>query len=101
MLQLWVWEGATLSATHPDCKAESFLHVGNVVVRRQDTSRARVQVAEPFVGDLRVHRSSILVTCCQAAVEMSVFFGRLSRVRSVNLESCREAEKSISSPSSS
>ena len=57
MLQLRVEEGTAASAlpiTDPDSVAESFLHVGNVVVRRQDTSCARVQVVEPLVGDLRV-----------------------------------------------
>ena len=57
MFHLWVQEGtatATLSATLPDSVAESFLHVGNAVVRRQDTPRARVQVVEPFVGHMRV-----------------------------------------------
>ena len=57
VFQLWVQEGtaaAALPTTHPDSVADSFLHVGNVVVRRQDTSRARVQVVEPLVGDLRV-----------------------------------------------
>ena len=47
MFQLWVWEGtatATLSATHPNSIAESFLDIGNVVVRCQGTPRARVQV---------------------------------------------------------
>ena len=39
---------------HPPRVAGSFVHVGNVIVRRQDTSRARVQVVEPLVGDLRV-----------------------------------------------
>ena len=56
MFQLWVQEGAaasTLAASHPDSVAESFLNVGNVVVRRQDTSRARVQVVQPLMGDLR------------------------------------------------
>ena len=41
MLQLRVQERAaapTLSATHPDSVAESLLNMGNVVVRRQDTS---------------------------------------------------------------
>ena len=38
----------------PDSVTESFLHVGNVVMRREDTSRARVQVVEPLVGDLSV-----------------------------------------------
>ena len=34
------------------------------------------------------HRSSILVTCCQAPLERSVLFRRLSRIRSVDRESC-------------
>ena len=55
---------------------QSFLHVGDEVVRRQDTSRARVQVIEPLVGD----KSSIHVTCCQAPLERSVLFRRLSRL---------------------
>ena len=57
VFQLWVQEGtasATLSATHPDSVAESFLHVGDVVVQRQDTPSARVQVIKPLVGDVRV-----------------------------------------------
>ena len=58
MFQLWILEGApasTLPTNHPESVSEFFfLHVGNVLVRRQDTSRARVQVVEPFVGDLRV-----------------------------------------------
>ena len=57
VFQLWVQEGTAataLAASHPDSVAESFLNIGNVVVRRQDTSRARVQVLEPLVEDLRV-----------------------------------------------
>ena len=52
MLQLRVQEGATapaLAISHPDYVTKSFLHVGDV---RQDTSRARVQVERPLVGDL-------------------------------------------------
>ena len=55
--QLCVLEGTAapaLSASHPDSLAESFLNIGNVVMRRQDTSRARVQVVKPLVGDLSV-----------------------------------------------
>ena len=62
VLQLWVQEGTAapaLSTSHPDSVAEFFLNTGNVVVRRQDTSRARVQVV-------------ILVTCCRAPLERSV-----------------------------
>ena len=33
---------------------ESFLHVGDVVKRHEDTARTLVQVVEPLVGDLRV-----------------------------------------------
>ena len=43
-----------LATSHPDSVAESFLNVGNVVVRCQDTSRTRVQVVKPLVGDLSV-----------------------------------------------
>ena len=55
VFQLWVQEGMAapaLSATHPDSVAESFLNIGDVVVRRQDTSRARVQVLKQLVGDM-------------------------------------------------
>ena len=55
MFQLWVQEGATAStlvASHPESVTESFLHVGTAVARRQATSRARVQVVKPLVGDL-------------------------------------------------
>ena len=57
VFQLWVQEGTAVSAlptTHPDTVDESFLHVGVAVVRRQDTSRARVQVVWTLVGGLRV-----------------------------------------------
>ena len=77
MFQLWVWEGtaaSTLPTTHPESVAESFLHIGNVVVRRQDTSRARVQAAEPFLGDLRV--AQVFDSC-----HLAVSFRRLSRVQ--------------------
>ena len=57
MFQLLVQEGATQSALAKSCLrpvSKSFLHVGDVVVRRQDTSRTRVHVMEPLVGDLRM-----------------------------------------------
>ena len=57
VFQLWVQErtaASTLSATHPDSVAESLLHIGDAVVRRQDTARTRVQVTEPLAGDVRV-----------------------------------------------
>ena len=57
--QLWVQEGAAQAALNKACPrpvAKSFLHVGDVVVRRQDTSRKRVQVVEPHVRDVRVTR---------------------------------------------
>ena len=57
MFQLWVQEGAAQSALAEYCPrpdSKSFLHIGDVVVRRQDTSRARVQVVEPLVGDMSV-----------------------------------------------
>ena len=38
----------------PRSVSESFLHVVEVVVRRQDTSSTGVQVDKPFVGDMRV-----------------------------------------------
>ena len=40
------WVQAT---SHPDSVTESFLNVGDVIVRCQDTSRARVQVEKPLV----------------------------------------------------
>ena len=80
---------STLSAAHPDSVAEPLLNMGKVVVRRQNTSRARVQVVKPLVGDLSVvYKSSILVTCCQAPLERSVSSRRLRRARSVSRESC-------------
>ena len=57
VFQLWVQEGATQAALAKCCPrsvSKSFLHIGDVVVRRQDTSRARIQVVEPLVGDVRV-----------------------------------------------
>ena len=57
VFQLWVQEGAAQAALTKACPhsiAKSFLHVGDVVVRRQHTARTRVQVVEPLVGDLRV-----------------------------------------------
>ena len=50
MFPLWVQEGTA----PPRLFCRVFLHIGNVVVRRHDTPRARVQVVEPVVGDLRV-----------------------------------------------
>ena len=115
VFQMRVQDGAaasTLPNTHPEAVAESFLHVGHVVVRRQDTSRARVQVAEPFVGDLRV--AQVLNNCHL----LPSTFGeecvlQTPETRPISEpESCpwscgalsrlfRSAEKSISSPSSS
>ena len=57
VLVLWVQERTTYSALTQACPrsvSNSFLHVGGVIVRRQDTSRTCVEVVEPFVGDLRV-----------------------------------------------
>ena len=58
MFQLWVQEVARSTDTaHHHTQSllpRLFLHVGSVIVRRQDTSRACVQVVEPLVGDLRV-----------------------------------------------
>ena len=48
--------GIDQSLYTPCCQV--FLHVGNAVVRRQDTSRARVEVVEPLVGNLRVAQVS-------------------------------------------
>ena len=38
----------------PRSVSKSFRHVGDVVVRGHDTSRTRVEVIEPLVGDMRV-----------------------------------------------
>ena len=57
LFQLWVQEGTTqtiLTKALPGSVAKSFLHKGDVIVRRQDTSRTRIQVVEPFVGHMRV-----------------------------------------------
>ena len=63
VFQLWVQKGTTqsvLAKTYPRSVAKSFLHVGDVVVRRQDTSRTRIQVVEPFVAHMRVKPLSSL-----------------------------------------
>ena len=107
VFQLWVQEGATqwaLTTTHTQPVAKSFLHIGVAIVRRQDTSRAHVQVVEPLVGDLRV--AQVLDSC--HLWRRSVSLNRLRRVRSVSRENCawscgalswlfRGAEKSTSS----
>ena len=57
VFQMLVQKGTATTAvptSHPDSVAESFLDIGDVVVRRQDTSRARVQVVKPLVGDMSV-----------------------------------------------
>ena len=54
VFELWVQEGAARAARSKACPysiAKSFLHVGDVVVRRQDT---HVLVTEPLVGNARV-----------------------------------------------
>ena len=92
--------------------SKSFLHVGNVVVRRQDTARARVQVLEPLVRDLRVAQvfnSCHLLpgTCGEECVLQTLESSPISESRKLRLELRRTdrlfwgAEKSISSPSSS
>ena len=47
-----------LTTTHTQPVAKSLLDVGDVVTRRQDTSRAHVQVVEPLVEDLRMAQVS-------------------------------------------
>ena len=74
---------------HPDSVAKSFVNIGNVVVRREDTSRTRVHLWE-------WHRSSTLVTCCRAPLERSVFFRRPRRHRSVSCESCAWSSGALS-----
>ena len=55
--QLWVQEGAAQAALAESCPrpvSKSLLHVGGVVVWRQDPPRTRVQMMKPLVGDVRV-----------------------------------------------
>ena len=69
VLELGVQEGstwATFAKARPSSVSKSLLHIGDVVMRRQDTSRARVQMIEPLVGDMRV------------ALQRSVLFRRLT-----------------------
>ena len=57
VFKLWDQEGTAYSALTKACPrsvAESLLHVGDVIVRRQVTSRTRVWVVELLVGDMRV-----------------------------------------------
>ena len=57
VFQLWFSEGATLAALPKACPrsvAKFFLHVGDVIARRQDTPRTLVQVIEKLVGHVRV-----------------------------------------------
>ena len=57
VFKMWVQVGTACPALTKACPrsvAKSFLHVGDVVVRRQDTFRTCVQVAELLVGDMRV-----------------------------------------------
>ena len=89
MFQLWVLEGtaaSTLPTTHPESVAESFLHVGDVVVRRQEASRARVQVVEPLVGDLSV--AQVLNPAAMHPLRRASPSGASKRDRSVTRESC-------------
>ena len=78
-LKLWVQEGTTQSALTKACPppvAESFLHVGDVVVRRQDTSRTCVSLVEPLVGDMRVAQvfdfRHLLPRNCQTTVKAAL-----------------------------
>ena len=91
VFQLWAQVGATqwaLPTTLPEPVAKSLLDVGDVVTRRQDTSRTRVQVVGTFVGDLRL--AQVLDSChlLPGSLGGSAIFRRLSRVRSVSRESC-------------
>ena len=67
---------------HTQSLLPSLFCIGNVVVRRQDTSRARVQVVEAFVGDLRVTQVFNPRNLLPSSLG-SVIFRRMSRVRSV------------------
>ena len=51
---------SALTKTCPCPVTKSLLHVGDVVVRPQDTSRTPVQAVEPFVGHITSLRSSQL-----------------------------------------
>ena len=91
LFQLWVQEGAAQAALNKACPrpvAKSFLHVGDAVVRRQDTSRTCVQVVEPRVRDVRVTRVLDPRHLLPRPSERSVFFWRLGRVLPDNHESC-------------
>ena len=83
---------------------------GDVVVRRQDTARTRVQVMEPLVGDARVAQVFDSRNLLPSSFGEEWFFRRLSGVLSFNRESCawsyavpsrlfQGAEKSMSSHS--
>ena len=64
MLQSGVQKEAaapTLPITLPEPVAKSLLDVGDVVVRRQDTSRTSVQLEKPSVGDLSM--TQVLGSC--------------------------------------
>ena len=58
VFKLEVQEGGAQSALAASCPClvskSFFLHVGDVVVRRQNTSRTRVHVIAQLVGDVRV-----------------------------------------------
>ena len=64
VFRLWAHEGPAASALATFPPSFSFLHVDNVVVRREDTSRTRIQVVEPLVWDLGVAQ---LLNCVTAA----------------------------------
>ena len=84
VFELWVQEGtahAALTIACPLPVANSFLHVGDVVVRRQDTSRTCVQVVEPCVGDMREAQVFAPRNLLPGSLGGGVFFRRLSRVR--------------------
>ena len=91
VFKLWVQEGTVCSALPKACPrrvAKSFLHVGDVVVRRQDTSRTWVHLVEPFVGDMRVAQVFDPRTLLPSSFGEECALQTLSRARSVNRESC-------------
>ena len=64
VFQLWVQEATAapapaLATTHPDSVAESFLSIGNVIVRRKDTSRASVQSVEQVLNPCHLLPSTL------------------------------------------
>ena len=76
VFQLWIQEGTAASAldtSHPDSVAESFLNVGNVIVRVKTLpAHASRWLSHVVKTHERGTKSSIPVTCCPAPFERSL-----------------------------